>query len=209
MATTVTGNKRYLLSGAAVAVVAIAAYGLGRVYPPQGPSAGTVTAADRYVSPQVQEGDVTLGDTSVAELMQTDAFELLVRDPELRALAASPGFKALSGQPQVMAALLSNPQAFSALAANPKAFEGLAKAAQSASASRPQAREANAKLMSAIAAHPAAMEALAAHPQALAAIGNNASAFANLASNANAFRDAVSRAASDARLANNASAFQQ
>ena len=106
MATTDTTNRKYLLSGAMIAVVAVAAYGLGRVYPPLGPSAGTVTPADRYVSSQIQEEDVTLGDTSVAELMQTDAFELLVRDPDLRAFAASPGFKALSGQPQVMAALL-------------------------------------------------------------------------------------------------------
>ena len=127
MATTVTSNRKYLLSGAMIAVVAVAAYGLGRVYPPMGPSAGTVTPADRYVSSQIQEEDVTLGDTSVAELMQTDAFELLVRDPDLRAFAASPGFQALSGQPQVLAALLSNPRAFSALAANPKAFEALSK----------------------------------------------------------------------------------
>ena len=115
MATTVTSNKKFLLSGAMIAVVAVAAYGLGRVYPPMGPSAGTVTPADRYVSSQIQEEDVTLGDTSVAELMQTDAFDLLVHDPDLRAFAASPGFKALSGQPQVMAALLANPQALAPL----------------------------------------------------------------------------------------------
>ena len=47
MATTVTSNKKFLLSGAMIAVVAVAAYGLGRVYPPMGPSAGTVTPADR------------------------------------------------------------------------------------------------------------------------------------------------------------------
>src|SRR5829696_2225276 len=112
MATAVSNNRKYLISVAGIAVIAVGAYGLGRVYPPLGPTAGTIAPASRYVSSQVGEGDVTLGDTSVAELMQTDAFELMVHDPELRALAASPGFKALSGQPQVMAALLSNPQAF-------------------------------------------------------------------------------------------------
>ena len=98
----------------------VAAYGLGRVYPPLGPSEGTSLPAQRYVSSQVGEGDVTLGDTAVPELMQTDAFELMVHDPNFRALAASPGFQALAGQPQVMAALMSNPKAFSALAANPQ-----------------------------------------------------------------------------------------
>src|SRR4029453_12425065 len=100
----------------------VGAYGLGRVYPPLGPSQGTVGPAERYVSAQVTEADVTLGDTAVPELMQTDAFELMVRDPSFRALAASEGFKALAGQPQVMAALMSNPQAFASLAANPKQF---------------------------------------------------------------------------------------
>ena len=63
------------------------------------------------------DADVTLGDTAVPELMQTDAFELMVHDPNFRALAASPGFKALASNPQVMSALMSNPKAFAALAA--------------------------------------------------------------------------------------------
>ena len=81
MATTVSNNKKYLVSVAAVALVAVAAYGLGRVYPPLGPTAGTITPAGRYVASQVGEGDVTLGDTTIPELMQTDAFEVMVKDP--------------------------------------------------------------------------------------------------------------------------------
>ena len=69
MATTVVSNKRYLISGAVIAVVAVAAYGLGRVYPPLGPSAGTVAPADRYVSAQVGDDDITIGETAVPELM--------------------------------------------------------------------------------------------------------------------------------------------
>src|SRR4051795_7065789 len=130
MTSTVSNKRKLILSGAAVFAFGIAAYGLGRVYPPLGPSEGTVGPAQRYVSSQVSEGDVTLGDTAVPELMQTDAFELMVHDANFRALAASPGFQALAGQPQVMAALLANPKAFSALAANPQAFAGLAKAAE-------------------------------------------------------------------------------
>ena len=180
MTGTTANNRKYLMSGAAILLVAAGAYGLGRVYPPLGPSAGTIAPAERYQSSQVGEGDVTLGDTAVPELMQTDAFELMVHDENFRALAASPGFKAMASQPQVMAALMSNPKAFAALAANPNAFAGLAKAAQSASALAPQSRQASAQLMNAIAGHPAAMQALASQPQALAAIASNASAFANL-----------------------------
>ena len=134
MTTTTAKNQRKMyLTTAGVLAFGIAAYGLGRVFPPMGPSAGTITAADRYVSSQVSESDVALGDTAVPELMQTDAFELMTKDPNFRALAASPGFQALASQPQVMAALMANPKAFAALAANPKAFAGVAQAAQSLS----------------------------------------------------------------------------
>ncbi|HEU4497914.1 MAG TPA: hypothetical protein VFR60_01135, partial [Sphingomicrobium sp.] len=164
MATTVVSNKRYLISGAAIAVVAIAAYGLGRVYPPLGPSAGTVTPADRYVSAQIGDDDVTLGDTAVPELMQTDAFELIIKDPNFRALAASPGFQALAGQPQVMAALLANPKAFAALASNPSAFAGVAKASEALAAASGQSKAHNAQVLATVSGHSAALEALAGHP---------------------------------------------
>src|SRR6185369_2809516 len=119
MATSLSNKNRMYLTTAGVLAFGIAAYGLGRVYPPMGPSAGTIGPADRYVSAQVGEGDVTLGDTSVAELMQTDAFELMVRDPTFRAFAASPAFHAMAGNPQMMSAFMSNPKAFAALASNP------------------------------------------------------------------------------------------
>ena len=40
-----SSNKKFLLTGAAVVAVAVAAYGLGRVYPPLGPTEGTVAPA--------------------------------------------------------------------------------------------------------------------------------------------------------------------
>src|ERR1700746_341694 len=83
-----SNNRRMILTSAAIIAVGLGAYGLGRVYPPLGPSAGTVGPAQRYVNAQVGEKDVTLGDTSVPQLMQTDAFELMVKDPNFRALAA-------------------------------------------------------------------------------------------------------------------------
>ena len=91
MATSYSNKSKMYLTTAGVLAFGVAAYGLGRVYPPMGPSAGTIAPAQRYVSSQVGDKDVTLGDTSVPELMQTDAFELMVKDPGFRALAASPG----------------------------------------------------------------------------------------------------------------------
>ena len=80
-----------LATGAAILAVAGLAYGVGRIYPPHGPSEGTIVAADRHVDSQIGAGDVTLGDTSVAQLMQTDAFEVMSKNPTFRALAADPG----------------------------------------------------------------------------------------------------------------------
>ena len=94
MTTIVSNKNRMYFTTAAILAVGIGAYGVGRVYPPLGPSEGTVGPAQRYVSAQVTDADVTLGDTSVPEIMQTDAFELMVKDPNFRALAASPGFQA-------------------------------------------------------------------------------------------------------------------
>ena len=84
-----------ILTTAAILAVGVGAYGLGRVYPPLGPSAGTIAPAERYVSSQVSESDVTLGDTSVPELMQTDAFELMVHDPKFPRARREPGVQSL------------------------------------------------------------------------------------------------------------------
>src|SRR5215210_6051066 len=128
MAAAASNNRKYFVSAA---LVVAGAYGIGRVYPPLGETAGTITPSERYVSSQVGENDVTLGDTAVPELMQTDAFELMTKDPSFRALAASPGFQAPGIPPHVMAALMANPKAFAALSANPRAFAWAAQAAQS------------------------------------------------------------------------------
>src|SRR6476661_7601121 len=109
MATSLSHQNKMILTTAGVLAVAIGAYGLGRIYPPSGPSAGTVAPAQRYVSAQVGESDVTLGDTSVPELMQTDAFQVMVKDPNFRALANDPGFAALASNQAAMAAIAANP----------------------------------------------------------------------------------------------------
>src|SRR4029078_11814559 len=170
-------NRRMILTSAAVIAVGLGAYGLGRVSPPAGPSGGTISPADRYVSRQVGEADVTLGDTAVPQLMQTDAFELFVHDKNFTEMASRPGFQTLASQPQVMDALLRNPQAFAQLAAHPAAFASLVQAAQSAAFIGSQVRQASAELMGKVAGPPAAMEAFASHPDALSAVLRNPSAF--------------------------------
>src|SRR3954451_13851796 len=90
-------NRKLILTSAAVIAVGLGAYGLGRVYPPLGPSQGTIAPAERYVSSDVGEGDVTLGYTAVLELMQTDSFELMVKDPQFRSFAACFVFKVFFG----------------------------------------------------------------------------------------------------------------
>ena len=42
-----SSNQRYFVTGGVVIAVALAAYGVGRVYPPQGPAEGTITPAGR------------------------------------------------------------------------------------------------------------------------------------------------------------------
>ena len=154
MTAVVSNNRKYLMSGALIVVVAVSAYGLGRVYPPLGPSEGTIAPAERYVSSQVGEGDVTLGDTSVAQLMQTDAFEVMTKDPNFLALARDPNFAAFARNPQAFEALARNPQAFEALARNPQAFDAALKAAQATAAAGRNANARDAQAIVAMARNP-------------------------------------------------------
>ena len=171
------------------------------------PVPGRSRRHERYVNAQVGEADVTLGDTSVPELMQTDAFELMVKDPNFRALAASPGFQSLASQPQVMAAVMANPKAFAQLAANPQSFAGVAQAAQSLASLHLRRAPKTRGVLNAAYGHSKAMVALASQPQVLAAVAANPAAFAQFAANAGAFRAAAANAAQNAVMANNAAAF--
>ncbi|MDQ3471234.1 MAG: L,D-transpeptidase family protein [Pseudomonadota bacterium] len=49
---TASNNRRYGIAGAAVLAVAAGAYGIGRIYPPLGPIAGTISSAQRFVDSQ-------------------------------------------------------------------------------------------------------------------------------------------------------------
>ncbi|MEO6224716.1 MAG: hypothetical protein ABIO80_02530, partial [Sphingomicrobium sp.] len=105
MTITMSNNRKMLFTAAGVLAVGFVAFGVGQVYPPFGPSSGTVAPAQRYVSSQVGDADVTLGDTSVPELMQTDAFDLMVHDANFRAAVRDPSFAVLARNPQALTAM--------------------------------------------------------------------------------------------------------
>src|SRR5690606_14764216 len=212
-----------------VALLAVGAVTIGAILPPSGGElSGTIAPVERYRSTQVTDADVTLGDDSVPQLMQTDAFHLMVNDPSFRALARDPGFAALAQNPQALAAMARDPQAFAALARDPQAFAALARAAQAGDAQGLDAQARNAEAFTAMAQnaqafqamarepqafavmarHPAAFEALARHPQAFAAMARNPQAFQQFARDAQAFQAAARDAQSRVYMARDAAAFE-
>ena len=111
-----SSNKKYLVTGAAVIAVAVAPTG----------SAGFIRRSVRPRGPLLRPGAMCrrrsarvtspLGDTSIPQLMQTDAFEVMSKNPSFRTLAGHPGFAALAQNSAAMAAIAANPQAFTGLA---------------------------------------------------------------------------------------------
>ena len=78
-------TKRILMVGGGLAVIVVGVIVVGRLVPMHGASImGTIVPAERYHSSQVSNADVQLGDTGVAQIMQTDTYERMVKDPEFR-----------------------------------------------------------------------------------------------------------------------------
>ena len=116
----------------AMAIGVVAYYGVKYPIPEDG-ATGTVAPAERFRGEQITADDVTLGDESVAQLMQTDLYQQMVEDPELaeafmdaRVIAAlsDPATQALYKDQAAIAAIadVKMQQAVSALASG----EGLA-----------------------------------------------------------------------------------
>ena len=85
-------SRRYLIAGAGILAVAAGAYGLGRLYPPVGPSSGAIAAAQEYVedltAEQIpQRGRYVLVDAASARLFMIedgrvrDAMKVVVGKP--------------------------------------------------------------------------------------------------------------------------------
>ena len=95
-------NRRYWLAGGAVLAVALGAYGIGRVYPPIGPSSGAIAAAQGYVEDIAGEdippsGRYVLVDAASARLFMIE--DGRVRDTMRvivgRSAAATPALKSV------------------------------------------------------------------------------------------------------------------
>src|SRR5258706_12663979 len=92
-------RKRTIWIGIAVAGIAVVAAG-SYVFdiPPTDQVPGTITPAQRYRSTdQIQTKDVKLADQSVAQALQSDAVQKLIKDPKFQEVAKD--MKALAGLP--------------------------------------------------------------------------------------------------------------
>lgn len=86
-------SRKVLLGIAAAAVIAIGYFAV-RGFPPVGPGAeGTVGAAKRYQSSQINDRDVVIGDAQLQDVLQSDAFNKLISDPAARKAVASDAFQ--------------------------------------------------------------------------------------------------------------------
>jgi hypothetical protein len=151
-----TSKKRSLWIGTGVAAAAalVVLYAVVDI-PPKGDNlAGTVAPAQRYRAEQFKADDVKLGDQAVAKLMQTEAFERIVKDPKLRALAVDPGFQALARSPEALAAMARSAEAFNAYIAFASSR------AATVEASRAEAMKAEAARAEAMSAQALKVEAL-------------------------------------------------
>lgn len=138
--------KRKAWLGAGIALVAVAIvvrFGFDSV-PKSEDVAGTVVPAQRYRAPQGTE-DIKLGDQTVAQLMQNDAFVKLIRDPQIQAMAREPGFVAaaqlIRQNPELarmfatnadMAKAMAAPEVAHAMEQNAEAMQSVRLAAEAA-----------------------------------------------------------------------------
>ena len=76
-------NKGWMLATGLVSVVAAGLY-VGNQYPFDDKElTGTIALAQRYQAAQIGASDVVLGDETIARFMQTDAFQMIVENPQL------------------------------------------------------------------------------------------------------------------------------
>lgn len=92
----VFGNRK-LWAGGAVAVLAVGVAMIAFDLPPKSENVvGTIAPAERYRAPQDNTETVKLGDQTVAQLMQNDGFDKMVKDPQMKALSQDASIRMLS-----------------------------------------------------------------------------------------------------------------
>jgi len=99
--------------------------------------AGTIVPAQRYRAPQ-GAADIKLGDQSIAQLMQNDAFVKLIRDPQIQALAREPGFveaaRILQSNPEAARIMIQYAEATKKALASPEMLKAMEQNAEAARA---------------------------------------------------------------------------
>src|SRR5579862_9309935 len=126
MTSRVSTSNKIAIAAAGLVVFGGGAYMYTQAFPPSGGTvAGTISPAQRYRASQVSAADVQLGDNSVPRLMQTDAFQAMVKNPSFRAMARDPEFSALAQNSSALAAMSQHAAAFQSLASNRQQFQSL------------------------------------------------------------------------------------
>ena len=90
----VTVNKRILFGLAAAAAVVLAVITYNSNPPATEGTEATIGAAQRAQAPQIAPSDVKLGDTSSQDVLQTELWDQLAKDEDLRTLLTDASFRA-------------------------------------------------------------------------------------------------------------------
>jgi anti-sigma factor RsiW len=87
-------GKKVMWGIAAAAVIALAVLRFTGVIPPKEGTEGTIGAAKRYQAQQIAPKDVELGDTSAQAFIQSDLFDQMMHDSNVRQLLSSEAMRA-------------------------------------------------------------------------------------------------------------------
>ena len=116
------GNRKVWF-GTAAAVLAVGVAMVAFDIPPRSQDVvGTIAPAERYRAPQDSTEAVKLGDQTIAQLMQNDGFDKMIKDPQMKALSQDASFRMLSQvlakSPQAGRLILANVEASKAASEN-------------------------------------------------------------------------------------------
>ena len=87
-------GKKVMWGLAAAAVIALAVLNYTGIVPPREGTEGTIGAAKRYQAPQIADKDVALGDTSAQAFIQSDLFDQMMHDGNVRQLLSNEATRA-------------------------------------------------------------------------------------------------------------------
>jgi len=94
-----TKSRRTTMIVAFVIAIAVVAYVGVKYTVPGDDAAGTVAPADRYRGEQISGDDVTLDDETMAQVMQTDVYQMIVSDASFAEAMQTDAFRqALSNE---------------------------------------------------------------------------------------------------------------